>query len=546
MDIDCGTKKLRFTVGIDVGGTNTDAVLYETGMREIVTHVKIPTDHDNYAASVEEALRYLLNCCSPSDIISLNISTTLSTNAILEGKGSPVALILIGYEDFPHITADILKQTNPCALLSCGGGHNGWGIARAPLECDKIAAFAAENAGAYFAVSSYYSPRNPEHETAAAQIVCASKAAGVSCGHQTARSRLNSVKRTVTAFLNSSLIAVTERLISAIEESARRCGLSCPIMFLRSDSSLVSKNWCARFPIETIFSGPAASMRGAAVLDDIDEGAAVVADMGGTSTDIGLIREGRPVFSEEGASIGSYQTMIPSLEIYSAALGGDSLVRVDGKSGALVIGPQRVVPAARGGASCAYTPTDALCTLGLYDGNKEASCIASETLGKKLGLSAAEFASAVRNEVSTRLEALFAKKCSSTGMKKICVGAPAAAYVEKAADIRVPHSSGVASAVGAAASSLSLSCSVAIIHSFFDDLYYAFLPDAKLCAPNLYEITEKSKARLDVYLRRQSQLMGIEKPHVSITEEREYIGREQNEKSLAKITITGEAVVQNI
>ncbi|MEG1824167.1 MAG: hydantoinase/oxoprolinase family protein [Cloacibacillus sp.] len=426
------------------------------------------------------------------------------------------------------------------------GGHNGWGKERAPLDIGALANFAKKHVGEYFAISSLYSPRNPSHEIKAAETIKDIGCAGLTCGHEIAHSKLNSVKRTVTSFLNSSLMQSTKHLIHSVKLCAEKFDLDCPLMFLRSDSSLVSGEWCARFPIETIFSGPAASMRGAAVLDDIDKGAAIVADMGGTSTDIGLIREGRPVFSEEGASIGSYQTMIPSLEIYSAALGGDSLVCVDGKSGALIIGPQRVVPAARGGASCAYTPTDALCTLGLYDGNKEASCIASETLGKQLGLSAAEFASAVRNEVSTRLEALFAKKCSSTGMKKICVGAPAAAYVEKAADIRVPHGSGVASAVGAAASSLSLSCSVAIIHSFFDDLYYAFLPDAKLCAPNVYEITEKSKARLDVYLRRQSQLMGIEKPHVSITEEREYIGKEQNEKSIAKITITGEAVVQNI
>ena len=96
-------RRKRLTIGIDVGGTNTDGVLYDTEERRIISSEKIPTNHADYRDSIEAALGRLLRTADSEEIISLNISTTLSTNALLEGKCAPVALVLIGYEDFPQI-----------------------------------------------------------------------------------------------------------------------------------------------------------------------------------------------------------------------------------------------------------------------------------------------------------------------------------------------------------------------------------------------------------------------------------------------------------
>ncbi|MCR5335721.1 MAG: hydantoinase/oxoprolinase family protein, partial [Synergistes sp.] len=434
----------RFTLGIDVGGTNTDGVLYDTEKKAIAACTKEPTDHLDYKHSIDTALRKLLKEASAQEIISLNISTTLSTNALLEGKGSPVALILIGYDDFPHIKEEILSVVSPSAFISISGGHTSWGVERKPLDLAAVTKFAGKYAGSYFAVSSLYSPRNPIHESAAADIIRKAGCAGITCGHEMARSRLNSVKRTISAYLNSSLIDVTHKLISGVEFCAASHGLSCPVMFLRSDSSLVGGSWCSRFPLETIFSGPAASMRGASLLAGVNEGDAVIADMGGTSTDIGRIRGGSAVFSAEGATIGAYRTMIPSLEIHSAALGGDSAVRIS-DDGGITIGPERVVPCCRaaGGGECGFTPTDAVAVLGAHQlGDWEKSAEAARVLGEKIALSGEEFARRVRGEVSAKLDRELAKEGKG---RRICVGAPAAAYSESAACC-VPHLAEIASA----------------------------------------------------------------------------------------------------
>ncbi|MFR5881246.1 MAG: hydantoinase/oxoprolinase family protein [Cloacibacillus evryensis] len=162
----------------------------------------------------------------------------------------------------------------------------------------KLCCGSRKNSGGYFAVSSLFAAF-PLHEMEAAGIIKAAGCAGVTCGHEMARSKLNSVKRTVTAFLNSSLMDVTERLIGGVEFCAASHGLRCPVMFLRSDSSLVCGQWCARFPLETVFSGPAASMRGAMLLGGVKNEDAVIADMGGL-WDIGVVRNGKALFKRGG------------------------------------------------------------------------------------------------------------------------------------------------------------------------------------------------------------------------------------------------------
>ena len=532
----------RFTLGIDVGGTNTDGVLYDTENKTIAACTKEPTDHLDYRHSIDNTLRKLLREASAQDIISLNISTTLSTNALLEGKGSPVALVLIGYDDFPHIKDEILSAVSPSAFISASGGHTSWGVERKPLDMAAVADFAKEHAGSFFAVSSLYSPRNPIHESKAAEIIRNAGCAGITCGHEMARSRLNSVKRTISAYLNSSLMDVTHKLISGVNFCAASHGLACPVMFLRSDSSLVGGSWCSRFPLETIFSGPAASMRGASLLAGVKDEDAVIADMGGTSTDIGRVRCGSAVFSAEGAIIGAYRTMIPSLEIHSAALGGDSAVRIS-EGGRITIGPERIVPCCRAvpGAECGFTPTDAVAALGAHDlGDWEKSAEAARAMGETIGLSGEEFARRVRGEVSAKLDRELAKEGKG---RRICVGAPAAAYSESA-DCCVPDLASIASAAGAASSSLSLSCLVSVQHSFMDGKFYAFLPGGQINGFDLDGILSRARAALAGYLTKCAEEMGFSGASAEIKEEYEYIGRGKELSFLSAVTLSGHAVIR--
>lgn len=534
---------MKFTIGIDVGGTNTDGVLYNTQKKSVEKSIKIPTAHQSYNICIEEALCNLVAGIDTRDIISLNISTTLSTNMLLEKKGAPVNLVLIGYEDFPHIKNEILSIVSPHSILEIRGGHTRWGKERARLDAAALQNYAEAHKRELFAVSSLFSPRNPEHEQTASRILSQAGCAGITCGHEIARSKLNSVKRTVTAFLNSSLIPITKRLISGVEKSASSVGIKCPIMFLRSDSSLVSEQWCARFPVETIFSGPAASMRGGAILGGVGGGDAVIADMGGTSTDIGVIHGGATLYSPEGAVIGDYKTMIPSLQIRSIALGGDSKVDIQ-QDGGIMIGPERVSPFFSYSPDSGYTPSDALCTLGLYkqDG-ASASVKASERYGMRIQLKPKEFAALVRKEVSIRLER-FIDDVNEDTTKVVCVGAPIAAFVSDDARCFVPQKASVASAIGAASSSLSLCCTASVLHNFSDETFCAFLPAKTMTSENLSEVLEMVRSELFAYIKSQAMQMGFGCVSVQISSEDEYIGENHTQATLAAVYVTAEAVVQ--
>lgn len=339
----------RYNIGIDVGGTNTDGVLYDCIEKRIAASVKIPTVHSSYARAIELSLKALIGDCGDksSEVASLNISTTVSTNALLENRGEPSNLILIGFERYPHIVSDIERTIRPLSLLKVRGGHTGWGKERESFDSEAVKNFVKKREGELFTVSSFYSPRNPEHETAARMILLSNGSGHVTCSHELSYSKLNSVKRTVTAYLNTSLVPVANRLLDDISMVVKKYKISCPVMFLKSDSTLVPSEWCRKFPIEMIYSGPAASLRGANFIAGKDrQNNFIVADIGGTSTDIGMIENGKAVFSEQGAKIGSYRTMIPSLDIMSIALGGDSSIEIS-KAKKIRVGPERAVPLCR-------------------------------------------------------------------------------------------------------------------------------------------------------------------------------------------------------
>jgi N-methylhydantoinase A/oxoprolinase/acetone carboxylase beta subunit len=230
----------------------------------------------------------------------------------------------------------------------------------APLDLDAARAAILDRRDHVdaFAVSGYFSVRNPEHELRVRALVeelTVDRAGGrrtlpVTCGHELT-TRLDAVRRATTVALNARLIPLLRDLIATLRRTLDRLGILAPLMIVKGDGSLVRSDWAMQRPVETILSGPAASIVGAWHLADrrLTNGQGVwVVDVGGTTTDIAALRQGRPRLNPKGAQVGGWRTMVEAADVHTVGLGGDSLVRLNGNpipgSGGLTIGPQRVRP----------------------------------------------------------------------------------------------------------------------------------------------------------------------------------------------------------
>jgi len=342
---------MTIALGIDTGGTYTDAVLVELGDEQsrVMAGAKALTTRRNLAIGIDKAVEAALGGATarPDEIGLVALSTTLATNAIVEGQGSPVCLLLIGYDPELIRQFGFEKELVTQDVVYLDGGHDVIGDEVRPLDEEGVrqAILARRGQVEAMAVSSYFSVRNPAHELRVRELVAELTGADgnplpVTCGHELT-SRLNSVRRATTAALNARLIPLLQELIATVRGTLAARGIEAPLMVVKGDGSLVRAEWALRRPIETILSGPAASVVGAwhlAGRQDI-----WVVDVGGTTTDIAALRDGRPRLNPEGASVGRWQTMVEAVDVHTVGLGGDSQVRVrDG--GRLSIGPRRVVP----------------------------------------------------------------------------------------------------------------------------------------------------------------------------------------------------------
>ncbi|NRB01596.1 MAG: hydantoinase/oxoprolinase family protein, partial [Rhodobacteraceae bacterium] len=280
-----------------------------------------------------------------ADIGLACLSTTLATNALVEGQGGRIALILIGFseEDMDkHGLREALKG-DPHVILS--GGHNHAGAEAAPLDEEGLAAFLQDHARDVdaFAIGAQFATRNTAHETCAAQMVADLTGRPVSASHHLS-AKLGGPKRALTALLNARLVSLTHRLIDRAESELRRQGIAAPMMIVRGDGALMSTDQARTRPIETILSGPAASIVGARWLTGVDN--ALVSDIGGTTTDVAILQDGRPAIDPDGARVGRYRTMVEAVAMRTHGLGGDSAVHLvrEGLQGGLSLGPERWVP----------------------------------------------------------------------------------------------------------------------------------------------------------------------------------------------------------
>lgn len=330
-------------LGIDTGGTYTDGVIMDFQSRKILKKTKTLTTKNDLRGCVLAAIDALLPD-DPGDIRLVSISTTLATNAVVEGKRKSVGLFLLGYDESLVKSFQFDSQLATPNFFFIEGGHDLEGKPQAPLDTEALldAAKSIQQQVDAVAISGYFSPLNTSHEEMAAESLSNVLTQPYVLGSQLS-SRLNSIKRATTAALNASLLTHLNVFIESIDNALQLRGIQAPLMIMHSDGSMMRAETVKSFPIETVHSGPAASAVGAHFLAKVDK--TLVVDIGGTTTDIAIVDQGRVNVNEHGTKVGDFNTAVRAADVRSIGLGGDSMIWLDLED-RIQIGPQRVVPLA--------------------------------------------------------------------------------------------------------------------------------------------------------------------------------------------------------
>jgi len=331
---------MSYRLGIDTGGTYTDAVLVDDRQQVVATFKSLTTRHD-LTIGIGNVLEGL-----PQDMLQeitlVSLSTTLTTNSVVEGQGAPVCVLLPGYDERQLAQSGLMDLVADDAAVLLAGGHNAIGDECEPLDetSARQAILKQKDTVSAFAISSMFGTRNASHELQLRAMVEQLTGKPVACGHELASS-LGAPQRALTAVLNARMVPYIQRLIASVREILAARKIDAPLMIVKGDGSLVNTETALEQPVATVLSGPAASVVGACALSGLKN--AIVADMGGTTTDVAIVTNGQPELCSEGAKIGDWQPMVEAVRVYSVGLGGDSEVHFSA-AGGLEIGPRRVVP----------------------------------------------------------------------------------------------------------------------------------------------------------------------------------------------------------
>jgi N-methylhydantoinase A/oxoprolinase/acetone carboxylase beta subunit len=337
---------MKLGLGIDTGGTYTDAVLVDTATGLVVESVKTLTTHHDLSVGIVEAIRRIVTMSRkkhPSAVVNMvGLSTTLATNAVVEGNGGRVCMILIGYDRALLHKYGFENEFITKKIVHVSGGYDLYGDEANALDENAIRRAVIENKNDIdsFGVVCFFGSRNPSQEIRAQEIIEKIIDVPVTCGHDLT-TKLNSVLRAQTVAINASLIPLLKSLIISVQKSLSKLSIQAPLLVVKGDGSLMKADVAVKRPVETILSGPAASLIGAQRLSAQSD--FWVVDIGGTTTDIGRVTGGRIELNKAGSTIAGRRTMVESADIYTIGLGGDSLVRVESTS-SIKIGPKRVVP----------------------------------------------------------------------------------------------------------------------------------------------------------------------------------------------------------
>lgn len=333
-------------LGIDAGGTYTDAVIYDFKTGTTQCKGKALTTRWDFTIGIRQALEKL-DPAQLQQVEMVALSTTLATNAIVEGDGQRVGLLLMPpygvYDpaDYPHdpkalvpgrlsITGEEIEPVDENQVRQ---------IVKRMVEKDRVNAFA---------VSGFAGAINPDHETTVRRIIRSETGLFVTCGHELS-SILDFKIRATTAVLNARIVPRLGKLITNLEKALQAIGILAPIVVVKGDGTLMRAEMAKARPVETIFSGPAASVAGARHLTGLED--ALVVDVGGTTTDTAAVEHGSVRVCSTGSTVAGRRTHVRALDIRTAGLGGDSLI--DREKGIFSIGPRRVAPIAWLGSSFA-------------------------------------------------------------------------------------------------------------------------------------------------------------------------------------------------
>ncbi len=339
-------KEQSILIGIDTGGTYTDAAIIDQVQHRILASAKSLTTKGDLSIGVGTAMRDALALCRDDvDLASVkmvSVSTTLATNAVVEGHGSAVGVILIGFDDAMVEKTGIAKAFPGITIVRLRGGHDHNGEQLEELDSSSLQAqlnHVAEHVSA-FAVASTFAVRNSAHENKVRELITAQTDKPTTLSSEIS-SALDAPRRALTAVLNARLISRITQLVGAVRKAMGELQIDCPLMIVKGDGSLANSDAVAARPIETVLSGPAASVIGAKWLSGLED--FIMSDMGGTTTDIGILENGRPRVAEQGAEVGGWRTMVRAIDVKTIGLGGDSEVHL-GINGEISVGPQRAVP----------------------------------------------------------------------------------------------------------------------------------------------------------------------------------------------------------
>jgi len=438
---------MSIVIGIDTGGTYTDAVLLDTEKREVLKKAKAFTTMENLSIGIRNSVAALgVECIEAVEKVVL--STTLATNSVVENKIRPAGLILIGKKPDGELATE-----HYCIV---GGRINVKGRELTLLEPEEVLKEAEKIIPHVeaLAVSGLYSVRNPIHEIEAKRIILSAYDIPIVCGHELAND-LGYLERTNTTVINAGLLPVISDFLKAIKAVLKELNADAPVFAVRGDGSIAKIDVIEEKPVDTILSGPAASTIGAMYLTGM--GNAIVADMGGTTTDTAMLIDNSVKLAPKGASVGKWRLKIKSAELNTFGLGGDSEIKAEDR--VTEVGPRRVLPACRGGGEV-ITPTDILhCTGEFVEWNSAMSKSSMAENAKRCGVTETQFIDSAEFSVEEKIYSECVEKYGNESLPVIGIGAPAKTWFTKASqkfgfELMVPESFEVANAVGAAAAGI--------------------------------------------------------------------------------------------
>jgi N-methylhydantoinase A/oxoprolinase/acetone carboxylase beta subunit len=452
-------------IGIDMGGTNIDGVAVDEG--RIIRQIKRPVDRSDHFNSIWICIKELLQGVKNEEIQRIQLSTTISTNAIVENRISKTGVIL---QRGPGLKWEFDIPDDCIADVKGSLDHRGIPVSSESAdEFLKIKEKFLRHSVDAVAVVGKFSTRNPDFEKRAADYF-RDDFHEITMGH-TVSGKLNFPRRVRTSYLNAAVHSTFKSFAKNIEEALKREGITAPVYILKADGGTIDLEGAAAKPVETILSGPAASLMGMTALLKEKNTDCCLLDIGGTTTDLFFLVDGISVFEPSGIEIGGHKTLVRAIYSTSVGLGGDSHVRIE--DGELKIGPERKDHAIAFGGKY-LTPTDALVYLKAAEGeyvseSKKALQIMAKEVQmspKKLaGMIVDKFCSSIKETVESALKKINSRpvytirellddrtvKPRSIGV----IGGPAKAlsgYLEAefGMPVEYPHNFEIANAIGAA------------------------------------------------------------------------------------------------